>query len=158
MIDRLYVRYRIQWNSILVYLHHLKLYTIFEQSLYYTFQTLGNHEFDDGVKDVQSFLRNITIPVVVSNIDLSDEPSLANIPNLMKSKVLTIKGRKIGIVGYLTPETAVSNELRLLVISGLMSVLRYSYVFVVRRSNECVIDRHRFVWICIFIAIDYMIW
>lgn len=74
------------------------------------FQSLGNHEFDDGVEDVRSFLHNITVPVVASNLDLSDEPSLADEPNLVKSKVLTIKGRKIGIVGYLTPETAVSKS------------------------------------------------
>lgn len=72
------------------------------------FQSLGNHEFDDGVKDVESFLRSITIPVVASNLDLTDEPALASEPNLMKSKVLTVNGRRIGIIGYLTPETAVS--------------------------------------------------
>jgi len=72
------------------------------------FQSLGNHEFDDGVRDVESFLRNITIPVVASNLDLTDEPVLASEPNLMKSKVLTVNGRRIGIIGYLTPETEVS--------------------------------------------------
>jgi len=71
-------------------------------------QCLGNHEFDDGVEDVALFIRNITIPVVSSNLDLTNEPSLADQPNLMKSKVLTVDGRKIGIIGYLTPETAVS--------------------------------------------------
>ncbi|CAI6346000.1 unnamed protein product [Macrosiphum euphorbiae] len=67
--------------------------------------SLGNHEFDDGVRDVESFLRSITIPVVASNLDLTDEPVLASEPNLMKSKVLTVNGRRIGIIGYLTPET-----------------------------------------------------
>ncbi|XP_015368350.1 PREDICTED: protein 5NUC-like [Diuraphis noxia] len=67
---------------------------------------LGNHEFDDGVEDLAMFIRNITIPVVACNLDLTNEPSLANEPNLMKSKVLTVNGRKIGIIGYLTPETA----------------------------------------------------
>jgi len=72
------------------------------------FQSLGNHEFDDGVKDVESFIRSITIPIVASNLDLTYEPALAREPNLMKSKVLTVNGRKIGIIGYLTPETMVS--------------------------------------------------
>lgn len=72
-------------------------------------QSLGNHEFDDGVNDVQSFIQNITIPVVASNLDLSNEPSLAKEPNLMKSKILTVNGRKIGIIGYLTRETIVSS-------------------------------------------------
>jgi len=71
-------------------------------------QCLGNHEFDDGVEDVALFIRNITIPVVACNLDLTNEPLLVDEPNLMKSKVLTLNGRKIGIIGYLTPETAVS--------------------------------------------------
>lgn len=71
-------------------------------------QCLGNHEFDDGVEDIALFIQNITIPVVACNLDLTKEPSLADEPNLMKSKVLTVNGRKIGIIGYLTPETAVS--------------------------------------------------
>jgi len=71
-------------------------------------QCLGNHEFDDGVEDVAMYIRNITIPVVASNLDLTNEPLLVDEPNLMKSKVLTVNGRKIGIIGYLTPETAVS--------------------------------------------------
>jgi len=73
---------------------------------------LGNHEFDDGVRDVKSFIENITVPVVASNLDLADEPSLANEPNLMKSTVLTVNGRKIGVIGYLTPETAVSTNIK----------------------------------------------
>lgn len=74
------------------------------------FQSLGNHEFDDGVKDMQSFVHNITVPVVCSNLDLTGEPMLANEPNLMKSKIVTVNGRKIGIIGYLLPETMVSEE------------------------------------------------
>ncbi|KAL4132774.1 hypothetical protein QTP88_009874 [Uroleucon formosanum] len=76
------------------------------QTLGIDVMSLGNHEFDDGVKDVESFLRSITIPTVASNLDLTDEPTLASEPNLMKSKVLTLNGRRIGIIGYLTPETA----------------------------------------------------
>lgn len=71
------------------------------------FKSLGNHEFDNGVDDVKLFIQNITIPVVASNLDLTNEPSLLNEPNLMKSKVLTVNGRKIGIIGYLTPDTKV---------------------------------------------------
>lgn len=73
------------------------------------FQSLGNHEFDDGVGDIAQFIRNINVPIVASNLNLTCEPSLANEPNLMKSKVLVVNGRKIGIIGYLTPETEVSS-------------------------------------------------
>ncbi|KAE9545071.1 hypothetical protein AGLY_000614 [Aphis glycines] len=72
--------------------------------------SLGNHEFDDGVEDIAHFIRNINVPVVASNLDLTYEPSLVNEPNLMKSKVLVVNGRKIGIIGYLTPETEVLSQ------------------------------------------------
>lgn len=66
---------------------------------------LGNHEFDNGVNDLSLFLRNITdIPIVVANINVTLEPSL-NVPNLKRSVVLEIAGRKIGIIGYLGPTT-----------------------------------------------------
>lgn len=78
----------------------------------FIFQCLGNHEFDDGVNDVQLFIRNITIPVVSSNLDLSNEPLLDKEPNLKKSTVLTVNGRKIGIIGYLTPETSVCTKIK----------------------------------------------
>lgn len=59
-----------------------------------------------GVDEARLFIHNITAPVVSCNLDLLNEPLLANEPNLMKSKVLTMNGRKIGIIGYLTPETS----------------------------------------------------
>uniref|UniRef100_A0A0C9RNV9 5'-nucleotidase n=1 Tax=Fopius arisanus TaxID=64838 RepID=A0A0C9RNV9_9HYME len=66
--------------------------------------SLGNHEFDDGPDGLTPFLNATTFPVLASNLDLSKEPELAASP-LKKSIVLTVSGRKIGIIGYLTPET-----------------------------------------------------
>ena len=71
-----------------------------------TLQSLGNHEFDDGVAGLAPYLGNITVPVVGANLDLTKEPSLAN--HLKPSTVLTVDGHKIGVIGYLTPETMVS--------------------------------------------------
>ena len=31
--------------------------------------TLGNHEFDDGSEGLEPFLRNRTVPMIVSNMD-----------------------------------------------------------------------------------------
>lgn len=73
------------------------------------FQCLGNHEFDQGVEDLRQFVHNVSVPVVSSNLDMSGEPLLADEPNLTKSKVLTVNGRRIGVIGYLTPETSVSS-------------------------------------------------
>lgn len=66
--------------------------------------SLGNHEFDDGVKGLIPFIQNATFPIVTANLDLSRQPDLAA-TNLLNSTVLTVEGIKIGIIGYLTPET-----------------------------------------------------
>ena len=40
------------------------------------FQTIGNHEFDDEVAGVVPFLKMVKAPVVVTNIDASEEPTI----------------------------------------------------------------------------------
>jgi len=75
----------------------------FNSLLNFDAMTLGNHEFDDGVKGLVPFLRNQTVPFVVSNIDTSLTPDLDNL--YQPSVVLEVGGRKVGVVGYLTPET-----------------------------------------------------
>ncbi|XP_078036024.1 protein 5NUC [Augochlora pura] len=66
--------------------------------------SLGNHEFDDGVAGLVPFIQNASFPIVTANLDLSKQPDLAA-TNLLNSTVLTVNGTKIGIIGYLTPET-----------------------------------------------------
>ncbi|XP_066597555.1 protein 5NUC-like isoform X2 [Prorops nasuta] len=68
--------------------------------------SLGNHEFDDGVKGLVPFINNASFPVLTCNLDLSKEPTLAN-TKLANSTVLMVKGKKIGVIGYLTPETKI---------------------------------------------------
>ncbi|XP_065338966.1 snake venom 5'-nucleotidase-like [Cloeon dipterum] len=64
--------------------------------------SLGNHEFDDGVAGLAPFLENVTVPNLAANLNVSGEPSLSK---LRPSVVLEVGGRKIGVIGYLTPET-----------------------------------------------------
>lgn len=40
------------------------------------FQTIGNHEFDDDIEGVVPFLKMVKAPVVVTNIDASEEPTM----------------------------------------------------------------------------------
>jgi 5'-nucleotidase len=61
-------------------------------------QTLGNHEFDDGIAGVVPFLENVKAPFVVVNIDDTEEPSIQG--KYKKSFVIERGGRKIGILGY----------------------------------------------------------
>ncbi|CAH2043422.1 unnamed protein product, partial [Iphiclides podalirius] len=69
------------------------------------YKCLGNHEFDEEVGGVVPFIKNLTSPVLAANLILDKVPELQNITNLYKSIVLTRKGIKIGIIGYLTPDT-----------------------------------------------------
>ncbi|XP_065212232.1 protein 5NUC-like [Planococcus citri] len=66
--------------------------------------SLGNHEFDDGIDNLVEYLKHVTTPVVTCNLNITSEKRL-DLPNLRPSEVLTVEGRKIGVIGYLTPET-----------------------------------------------------
>ena len=69
-------------------------------------QALGNHEFDDGVDNLVSFLSQVNFSVVVSNLNVTLEPKWPRSPPLfVKSKVLDVGGEKIGLVGYTLKDT-----------------------------------------------------
>ena len=97
--------------------------------------TLGNHEFDDGISGLVPFLKNQTVPFVVSNIDITDTPSLRNLytPSIIRKvrhtspprplSLFQVGNRKVGIIGYLTPETLeVSNPGKLIIKDELEAV------------------------------------
>lgn len=65
------------------------------------FKSLGNHEFDEGLGSLGSFLREVDFPVLISNMKLTGEPEL-EVESLKKSTVLDVAGRRIGVIGYLT--------------------------------------------------------
>ncbi len=66
--------------------------------------TLGNHEFDRGVKTLEGALRFARFPVVVSNISCDEGVALCGM--LRKYLVLDVGGVKIGVIGLITPELA----------------------------------------------------
>lgn len=68
-------------------------------------QTLGNHEFDHGIAGVVPFMETIESPIVVSNIDDSDEPTFQG--KYKKSTVIDRYGRKIGVIGVILSTTNV---------------------------------------------------
>ena len=68
---------------------------------FFSRQTLGNHEFDDGVQNLVSFISHLNFPVVASNLNFTQEPLLSSTPPLIvTSKVLNVSGERIGFVGY----------------------------------------------------------
>ncbi|RWS21382.1 hypothetical protein B4U80_09764, partial [Leptotrombidium deliense] len=68
--------------------------------------SFGNHEFDDGVEGLAPYVKETTslIPMLACNLDISGEPRFKDI--VFKSKIFEIDGQKIGVIGYITPETA----------------------------------------------------
>ncbi|MEW2915061.1 bifunctional metallophosphatase/5'-nucleotidase [Leisingera sp. JC11] len=73
----------------------------FMNQLGYDGMTVGNHEFDDGPEVLRGFMDAVGFPVLMSNVDVSAEPALADV--LKKSTVIERGGEKIGLIG-LTPE------------------------------------------------------
>jgi len=67
----------------------------------YDAMTVGNHEFDDGPEVLRGFMDAVSFPVLMSNADVSREPSLQDV--LKKSTVIERGGERIGLIG-LTPE------------------------------------------------------
>ncbi|XP_062565735.1 protein 5NUC-like [Armigeres subalbatus] len=67
--------------------------------------SLGNHEFDEGVEGLVPFLNEVNFPVLTANLDLSKTPTMQDTKSLQHSIVFTKGGVKIGVIGYLTPET-----------------------------------------------------
>lgn len=68
-------------------------------------QCLGNHEFDLGVEGLLPFLDNANFPILVANLNITADHRLWQTRSLRRSMVFEMRGCKIGIIGYLTPET-----------------------------------------------------
>ncbi|XP_063706001.1 protein 5NUC-like [Culicoides brevitarsis] len=71
---------------------------------------LGNHEFDFGLEHLAPHLKDLKFPILAANLNYSAVPELSSIEQLKKSTVLDVNGTKVGVIGYITPET---NELSL---------------------------------------------
>lgn len=72
----------------------------FMNLLGYDAMTVGNHEFDDGPEVLREFIDAVEFPVLMSNADLSSEPTLRD--DIEKSTVIEVGGERIGLIG-LTP-------------------------------------------------------
>lgn len=68
----------------------------------YDAMTLGNHEFDNGDEILADFISGLNFPVVVTNIDVSEEPLLAG--KVENIAILEIGGEQIGVIGLVTSE------------------------------------------------------
>lgn len=66
--------------------------------------TIGNHEFDHDIEGVVPFLENIESPVVISNVDDSEEPTFQG--KYVKSIVIDKYERKVGVIGAILRSTS----------------------------------------------------
>ena len=82
----------------------------------YDVLTLGNHDFDSGLSEIEKMMTVVNAPVVSANVVFPKESVLAK--QIKKSVVIERQGRKIGIIGALTPdiktETISAKEIDLL--------------------------------------------
>ncbi|XP_075168073.1 protein 5NUC-like [Haematobia irritans] len=67
--------------------------------------SLGNHEFDSGLPGLLPFLDKVEFPIVAANLDVSSTPKWRHSKHLSNSTVMEINGTKVGVIGYITPET-----------------------------------------------------
>ena len=95
----------------------------------YTAMGVGNHDFDDGSEGLLPFVANCSFPVLGANLNLTSYPELgeylkkSTIGNFARGTylltlsflfivfcifyVVTVKGVKIGIIGYITKDRKV---------------------------------------------------
>ena len=76
-------------------------------SLGYDASCLGNHEFDDGVADLEAFSHAIkdSYPLLACNLDISRVPHLNGAVQPYIIKEVGENRRKVAVIGYVTPET-----------------------------------------------------
>uniref|UniRef100_A0A1L8ECN7 apyrase n=1 Tax=Haematobia irritans TaxID=7368 RepID=A0A1L8ECN7_HAEIR len=65
--------------------------------------TLGNHEFDHGVEGVVPFIQTLNSPMLVANMDATNEPTIAG--TYQNSMIIERNNRKIGVIGIILETT-----------------------------------------------------
>jgi len=73
----------------------------FGNLLNYTAMGVGNHDFDDQIDGFVPFAEQVEFPLLGSNIE-SNAGSFVEGTHYNKSMVVTVKGRQVGIIGYVT--------------------------------------------------------
>ncbi|XP_058806741.1 apyrase-like isoform X2 [Phymastichus coffea] len=86
-------------------------YALFQESITAHFMnllphdaiTIGNHDFASKISGLESFVKKLEAPVVVANVDVSEEPSLQN---LWTSSTVIRRGNKdVGVIGVIFSDT-----------------------------------------------------
>ncbi|XP_003400602.1 apyrase [Bombus affinis] len=83
--------------------HRWNVTATFMNMLPHDVMTIGNHEFDDDIEGVVPFLKMVKAPVVVTNIDASEEPTMQGL--YKNSTIIERNGTKIGVIGVIISTT-----------------------------------------------------
>lgn len=86
---------------------------------------MGNHEFDHNISGVVPYLNGIDFPMVISNLNVADDHPLWLTRSLQRSIVFNINGFKIGVIGYLLPETKNSSKVENVDFSPEIAAIKY---------------------------------
>lgn len=70
----------------------------------YDAMAIGNHEFDNGPENLVEFMKQADFPIVCTNMNVSQEPVWPDPPIYTSSTILERGGKKIGVIGYTTPD------------------------------------------------------
>lgn len=68
----------------------------------YDAMTLGNHELDDGLSELELFVKAVQTPILSANVVFPPQSSLAQ--TIIPQRIIERNGRKIGIIGSTTAE------------------------------------------------------
>jgi 5'-nucleotidase/UDP-sugar diphosphatase len=80
----------------------------FMNKLRYQAATMGNHEFDDGSKNLAQHIKALNFPMVSANVDFSKDKFLSGITK--PYIIININGQKIAITGCTTEETPTTSN------------------------------------------------
>lgn len=92
------------WFSV----HRWKIAAAFIRTLNPEVMSLGNHEFDDKIENLCAYVKHCGSPIVCANCNFTLEPEAEKV--VLPSYVLNVMGKKIGIIGYLTPDTKLAAD------------------------------------------------
>ncbi|CAK9801435.1 unnamed protein product [Anthophora plagiata] len=83
--------------------HRWNVTATFMNVLPHDVMTIGNHEFDNDIQGVVPFLKMVKAPVVVTNIDAREEPTMQGL--FKNSTIIERNGTKIGVIGVILSST-----------------------------------------------------
>lgn len=78
------------------------------QEMKYDAMTLGNHDFDDGLPEIEAFMKTVTAPILASNVSFPSTSPLNK--TVLPALVLHRKGKQIGLISVVTTETKTTSS------------------------------------------------